>query len=300
MNDSGSVLALDLGATKLAARIITPTHQLERTFLLPFSKATEEMAAVITFLQSMKAEAEVQICGMACAPTLDNKGTVMRWPSRPHWAGLPLLQILADGIDCEIVFDDDGNAAALAESNAANLSTLVYIGLGTGVGGGIVLNGSILRAANQLCGEIGHMLVAHHGPRCQCGRSGCLQAYASATAILRNGFGAKSMKGHSLQALQEHYQTGSPTSVLALNTAARALAQVIVSISELLGVAVFCIGGSVGYYLPEIIDITKSRVEPLLRPGQPPIQIRAAVHGAMSSLAGAEIMARRTLRVTPQ
>jgi kanosamine 6-kinase len=292
-----NLLALDLGATKLAVRLRGTGGATD--FVFPLARTgsgKDEIQSALGSIRSVLSGTSIQACGLACAPTLDGAGKVVRWPSRPHWGGISLLDELQEVIGCAVDFTDDGNAAALAEAEATANSTMVYLGLGTGVGGGVVLSRSLLDAASGLAGEIGHMIVNRDGPKCECGRHGCLQAYASASAILRKGLPGGAGTGDPLLVYRERYLRGDSTAIESLDMAGWALAQTAVSLSELLGISIFVIGGSVGCYVPEIVTVTAERVSTLLRSGQPPLQIKKAVHGAMSSLAGAEILAQRRLR----
>jgi len=104
------------------------------------------------------------------------------------WYDVPLKQDLEKLWTVPVIVDNDANAAALGEMwNGAGkgVSHLICLTLGTGIGGGIIINGDIYQGANGCAGEIGHMTVKHHGGRrCNCGRNGCLETEASATAIV--------------------------------------------------------------------------------------------------------------------
>jgi glucokinase len=100
----------------------------------------------------------------------------------------PVAGFLADRLQLPIALDNDANVAALAESRvgaAAGLRHVVMVTLGTGVGGGLVLGGRLYRGATGAAAELGHMVVAAGGRTCRCGRSGCLESYASGTALER-------------------------------------------------------------------------------------------------------------------
>lgn len=292
-------LALDLGATKLALRL-GDDHGEVTNFVLPLSRSgdgEEEFRNMLEQIGNVLGGIRVNACGLASAPTLDARGQVTRWPSRPHWTGVPLINALQAIVGCAVDVIDDGNAAALAEAQCGREGegSLVYLGLGTGVGGGIVVAGSLLDSVNGFGGELGHILVNRYGPCCECGRYGCLQAYASATAILRFG-GVDGQDGaNPLRRLRERYLNGDTKATAALDSASWALAQTAVSLSEILGIGVIVIGGSVGDCLPEIVSAVSNYISSLLRTGQRAIEVRQATHGALSSLAGAEVLARRRL-----
>jgi glucokinase len=113
------------------------------------------------------------------------RGTIIDTPNL-GWKDVPLRDMVADAVHLETAIDNDANAAALGQwwkGAGAGASSLVCLTLGTGVGGGIVSNGEIWYGSTGVAGEIGHMTIVVGGRRCNCGNDGCLEAYASATAI---------------------------------------------------------------------------------------------------------------------
>ncbi len=113
-------------------------------------------------------------------------GTVVYAPNVPEWVDLPLRSILHDRLRLPVTIENDANAAAIGEhwvGGAAGHANIVCITLGTGVGGAIIMNNEVWRGSNGAGGEIGHMTVVEHGRMCGCGAPGCLEAYASATAL---------------------------------------------------------------------------------------------------------------------
>lgn len=127
--------------------------------------------------------------GVGSPGTIDlENGVVLFSPNLPGWDDIPLRRMIEDDIGLPCALDNDANVAALAEQWAGagrGASSLVLLTLGTGIGGGIVLDGRVWHGANGVAGEIGHMSINPDGPRCGCGNLGCLEAYASATAMVR-------------------------------------------------------------------------------------------------------------------
>jgi glucokinase len=115
-------------------------------------------------------------------------GVITESPNFPDWHDVPLRQELAARLPLQLWLENDANAAALGEhwvGVGRGSDNLVCITLGTGVGGGIILEGKLWRGVDGTAGEIGHMSLDSEGARCGCGRMGCLEAYASATGIVR-------------------------------------------------------------------------------------------------------------------
>jgi len=130
------------------------------------------------------------------------------------WYDVPLKQDLERLWPVPVIVDNDANAAALGEMwNGAGKGALhlICLTLGTGIGGGVIINGDIYQGANGCAGEVGHMTVKHHsGRRCNCGRKGCLETEASATAIVLDAL--EQVKGISKGLLKEEYdKTGTMT-----------------------------------------------------------------------------------------
>ncbi|MHC5035594.1 MAG: ROK family protein [Planctomycetota bacterium] len=109
-------------------------------------------------------------------------------PNLPGWHDIPLRRMVQSGVGLQTVLDNDANVAALGEQwvgAGRGASSLVLLTLGTGIGGGIVLDGRIWHGGAGVAGEIGHMSIDPAGPVCGCGNHGCLEAHASATAMVR-------------------------------------------------------------------------------------------------------------------
>jgi glucokinase len=134
--------------------------------------------------------------GVAVGGLVDaGNGIVKRLHHARGWEDFPLQDYLADKLDTPCIIDNNANAAALAEVYYGRLSgksegttnkserVVMYVGLGRGIGGGLVLDGKICHGASGMAGEIGHMLVKEDGPKCTCGGFGHLEAVASARAI---------------------------------------------------------------------------------------------------------------------
>jgi glucokinase len=112
-------------------------------------------------------------------------GTVINTPNL-GWRNFPLRDLIANGVGLPATLDNDANCATYGEwwqGAGRDVDTLVGLTLGTGIGGGIVLNGEIFHGASDAAGEIGHMTIEANGRKCKCGNYGCLEAYASGPAI---------------------------------------------------------------------------------------------------------------------
>lgn len=112
-------------------------------------------------------------------------GTIIATPNL-GWRNFPLRDLISNGVDLPASLDNDANCAAYGEwwmGAGRDVDTLVGLTLGTGIGGGIVLNGKVFHGASDVAGEIGHMTIDSTGRKCKCGNYGCLEQYASGPAI---------------------------------------------------------------------------------------------------------------------
>ncbi len=115
-------------------------------------------------------------------------GIIERSPNLQDWAGFPVQQEIEKRLGTKVILENDANAAAMGEKwlgAGRNTDHMVMYTLGTGVGGGIVMNGRLWHGVNGMAGELGHFNVESEGHPCGCGSRGCLEQYASATAIVR-------------------------------------------------------------------------------------------------------------------
>ena len=179
-----------------------------------------------------------------------------------NWNNMPLRDDLERMWKVPIMVDNDANAAALGEMwNGAGkgASHLICLTLGTGIGGGVIINGDIYHGANGSAGEVGHMTVKHQGGRsCNCGRKGCLETEASATAIVLDAL--EQVKGISSGPLKEEYdktgtitaksvvqlaQQGDFISIEIITKVGRILGSTLAQMCYLLNPEVIVIGGGV-------------------------------------------------------
>ncbi|GAA2708799.1 ROK family protein [Micromonospora olivasterospora] len=252
------------------------------------------MAALAAAVAALRAESGLPIAavGVAMPATPDPAGRVTVWPGRPSWAGLRLdetLRRLFPG--SRTAWADDGDLAALAEARHVGAEDVVYLGVGTGVGGGVVLGGRPLPAAGLATPEIGHMVIDLDGPRCDCGRTGCLQAIASGPATLRRARAARGAEVGFAE-LRDGLRQNVAWAREAVRPGVTALAAAVVSLGELVDPAVVVLGGGFAAGLPGLVGLVERDVARLARPGRPAPAVRAAALGGLSSLHGAVALAR--------
>lgn len=148
---------------------------------------------------------EAVALGVSCGGPLDSRtGIVYTPPNLPTWEAVPLKALLEAEFGLPTVVENDANATALAEHRwgaGQGCREMAFLTMGTGIGAGLILDGRLYRGRRDLAGEVGHATVLPDGPRCPCGKRGCLEALASGTAIGRMGrerYGDPSLTAHEV------------------------------------------------------------------------------------------------------
>jgi len=191
------IIGVDLGGTNIKAGAVGPDGKVRyRTRLTtdaakgPEAVADRIAQAALNCVENTKGGKESTLgVGVGSPGPLDlRNGIVIFAPNLPGWENVPLRSMIEKRTGLPCTLENDANAAALAEQWAGagkGTSSLVILTLGTGIGGGIVLDGKVLHGFSDVGAEIGHMSINPDGPACGCGNKGCVEAYASATAMVR-------------------------------------------------------------------------------------------------------------------
>ena len=127
--------------------------------------------------------------GIGCPGLVASKEGVIKSSSNLKWDNVPIVERLKSSFNTKIRVSNDANVAALGEAvygKVKGVDNAIMITLGTGVGGGIIIDGKLFEGGSSLGAEIGHYTIVHNGRPCGCGRKGCIEQYASASAIIRD------------------------------------------------------------------------------------------------------------------
>jgi len=197
-HSSDLVCAVDLGGTNLRAANIDRDgriYERARTETPETEKAEDIVSAIAAAVRECETEglsrgARIQSVSVVVPGSVQaGTGVVVNAPNIPSLPSFRLAAALSEALDRPVLLENDANAAALGEmwqGAARNSKTIICLTLGTGVGGAIVLDGQLWRGVDGTAGEIGHASVdPFGGVKCKCGNVGCLEVYASATAIVR-------------------------------------------------------------------------------------------------------------------
>lgn len=193
-----TAIGIDIGGTKISMVLGTPEGKIlaRRKIATRTGSETQDcvrelvdnLADLIKFASARKLK--VSSIGAGIPGAVDSiKGVVPRSPHLKGWKGLKLAALLREKFRIPVFLANDANAAAVAEKifgQARKCRDFIYMTVSTGIGGGIVVHGKLLEGASFVAGEIGHMTLVPEGNPCKCGNLGCLEAYASGTAIARD------------------------------------------------------------------------------------------------------------------
>ena len=268
---------LDLGGTHMAAGILDGEGNLLSRAERP-TRAGRPSGEIIQDMADCAGEAvrqagltmdRIASLGIGVPGFADPDSGMVSGCNNLGWTELPLRQALSGHIPLPIYLANDADCAALAESRlgaAIGADSCVLITLGTGVGGGIILNGKIWRGAHHVAGEIGHMILEPDGLPCNCGRRGCAERYCSATALIESAFRNASAFPDSVifadrnppdaRRIMDAAKAGDPLGQFVLEGFVRALAKVIDSLLFFLDPEVVLLGGGVskaGHFLLDAV-----------------------------------------------
>lgn len=185
-----ATIGLDIGGTKISGCVIDSSGAI----LARGRKDTpaQDPGAIVDeaadLIRELSFEREIDAVGVACAGFIDRTGSTVLFAPNLAWRDLPFKQLLESALDLPVTIENDANAAAWGEFRfgaAVGTADMVLVTVGTGIGGGVVTNGVLLRGAFGIAAELGHMRVVPGGIRCGCGNRGCWEQYASGTALVR-------------------------------------------------------------------------------------------------------------------
>jgi glucokinase len=309
-------IGVDVGGTKVAAGVVDEEGKVLVSTRRPTPSESpdhveETIAAVVTELR--REYADIEAVGIGAAGFVDAERSTVLFAPNLVWRGEPLRDDVAARIGLPVVVENDANAAAWAEFRfgaGRDARDLVCVTVGTGIGGGIVLDGALYRGRFGIGAEFGHMRVVPDGRRCGCGQRGCWEQYCSGRALLHEAreiadvqpvFGARLLalgggepEGIEAFEVTQAAREGDPAAVACFDEVGGWLGQGLADLAAVLDPALFVVGGGVadaGELLLEPArrtfaqQLTGSRDRPLA-------EIRLAELGNEAGMVGAADLAR--------
>lgn len=189
-------IGIDLGGTNIAAGIVDDKGSIVKKGSVPTgrTRASEEIIGdMCALVRNLVAEAgidwaEIRSVGIGSPGAIDREKGVIIYNNNLGFRNVPVRKLLQEQFGLPVYLENDANCAAIAESQAGaakGYPHALVITLGTGIGGGIIIDRKLYTGFNGTGGEIGHVVIQMDGEECTCGRKGCWEAYSSATALIR-------------------------------------------------------------------------------------------------------------------
>jgi len=314
------VLAVDLGGTKIIVAIISDKGQVTaREYYLTLAEEGPQpvidriLSAIDHILGLVNLDSsKLHSISLAAAGAIDlDKGLVTLSPNLPGWHNIPLRDIVKEkhGVDTFLI--NDASAAALGEHHfgaGRGVNNLVLLTLGTGIGGGIIINGKLYSGPRGSAGEIGHATIDVNGPRCSCGNVGCLEMLASGTAIAQEAIRRISQGERSsltkildgkagnitAEAVGVAAKNGDSLALEVISKAATYLGVAMVNLVNIFNPEMIIIGGGMAQMGDLLLDtarqVVKERAFPLSAQA---VRIVTAQLGDNAGVLGAAVFARQ-------
>jgi len=186
-------IGVDIGGTKVAAGVVDDdgnvlAHEQAPTPSTSAEQVLEVVAAVVESLLATSAGRGVEAVGVGAAGLIDDQRSTVVFAPNLAWRHEPIRDRLAKRLSLPVVVENDGNAAAWAEHRfgaGRGFANMACLTIGTGIGGGLIIDGRLRRGAAGFGGEFGHIRVVPDGRRCGCGNRGCWEQYCSGRALVR-------------------------------------------------------------------------------------------------------------------
>jgi glucokinase len=307
---------VDVGGTKIAAGVVDEEGNLlaRARHESPAGDPTAIENTIAELVRALSTDHAVEAVGVGAAGFIDSERSTVLFAPNLAWRDEPLKADLERLVGLPVVIENDANAAAWGEfmfGAGADVDDLLLVTVGTGVGGGIVLDGKLHRGAFGVAAEIGHMRVVPNGRRCGCGNLGCWEQYASGTALVRDArerLASDLEGGERLLELAEGdldrldgpmvskaAKEGDPLAVDLLADLGRWLGEGIASLAAVLDPGAVVIGGGVSEADDLLLEpVRKHFAANLTGHGhRPELTIRKAQLGNRAGLIGAADLARR-------
>ncbi len=301
-------IGVDIGGTKVLGGVVDPSGKVLETARR--STPAQDVAAtrdvIVEVVQELAAKHEVEAVGIGAAGWIDAARSTVLFAPNLAWRNEPLQAYVQQALSVPVVVENDANAAAWAEFRYGAAEdaddSMVMFTVGTGIGGGIVLGGQLLRGAHGMAAESGHMLAVPEGHLCGCGRLGCLEQYASGNALVRFAREGAMANPSSLSGVDEltgpmvtsAALAGDAVAVDAFGQVAYWLAQGVADIVQLLDPQVVVIGGGVVETGDLLMKPLRAAYNDALtnRGKLPAAEVRPAEMGNEAGLIGAADLAR--------
>ncbi|KWV32211.1 glucokinase [Micromonospora rifamycinica] len=310
-------IGVDVGGTKVAGGVVDDTGRVlvQARRDTPADDVGKTRDVIIDLVTQLAAGHQVDAVGIGAAGWIDASRSTVLFAPNLAWRDEPLRDYVSTATGLPVIVENDGNVAAWAEfrHGAAREAddSMVMFTIGTGVGGGIVLGGELVRGAHGIAAELGHMLTVPDGHQCGCGRLGCIEQYASGSALVRFARAGARQEPQRATALLDlaggdaeaitgpmvttAAQAGDPISAEAFAQIGRWLGTSLADMAQILDPQVLVVGGGVVDAGDLLLGPTRRSFTDALaqRSRLPVAEIRPAELGNSAGVIGAADLARR-------
>jgi glucokinase len=310
-------IGVDVGGTKVAGGVVDETGEVLAMTRrdTPAEDVGKTRDVIVEVVTELTAGRDIEAVGIGAAGWIDASRSIVLFAPNIAWRDEPLRDYVSSAVDLPVIVENDANVAAWAEfrygAARAAEDSMVMFTIGTGVGGGIVLGGELLRGAHGIAAELGHMLAVPGGHQCGCGRLGCIEQYASGSALVRFArSGARQEPDRATRLLElsggdpdavtgrmvtAAAQDGDAVSAAAFAQLGRWLGMSLADMAQILDPQVLVVGGGVIDAGELLLGPTnRSYIEALAQRGRLPVApIRPAEMGNTAGVVGAADLARR-------
>jgi glucokinase len=250
-----TVVAIDVGGTSIKAARYDRFGGRESGLTVATPRGGTGAVAAIAAAAASLMTSVTRSVGVVVPGLVDPALGVVRYAANLPWRDLALRSLLSDRLGCPVAIDHDAAAATRAEASVAepDESALLYVSIGTGISTGYAVDGQVWRGSRGLAGELGHSCVVPDGEPCACGQRGCLEAYASGSAVARRYVAAGGAAGTQAADVVARRRT-DPLAARVWDDAVQSLARALATAVLLLDPAVIVLGGGVSAAGPALLD----------------------------------------------
>ncbi|MEV0723198.1 ROK family glucokinase [Micromonospora purpureochromogenes] len=310
-------IGVDVGGTKVAGGVVDDTGKVlvQARRDTPADDVGKTRDVIIELVTELATGHDIGAVGIGAAGWIDASRSTVLFAPNLAWRDEPLREYVSTATGLPVIVENDGNVAAWAEFRYGAArdadDSMVMFTIGTGVGGGIVLGGELLRGANGIAAELGHMLTVPDGHQCGCGRLGCIEQYASGSALVRFARAAARQEPQRATTLLElaggdaeavtgpmvtaAAKAGDPVSAEAFAQVGRWLGTSLADMAQILDPQVLVVGGGVVEAGDLLLGPTRRSFTDALaqRSRLPVAEVRPAELGNTAGVIGAADLARR-------
>jgi glucokinase len=309
-------IGVDLGGTKMQVGVVDEERNvLHESRESSTGKSEDEIVEALAseLEEARRAQPEVAAAGLGIPATIDHERGVAINAVNLEITDVPLRDLLEKRFGMPVFVDNDANVAGLAEflyGAGKEAKNMVMLTIGTGIGGGLVLNGEIYRGSIGAGAELGHTVINENGPPCQgtCPNRGCVETYASGTALAREGLvaagqhpGSALGKAHddgeeiTGKTVTEFALAGDETARGVIATAGRHLGVALSDFANIFDPDVIVIGGGVSAAGDVLLDPAREELRTRALPPMNKTEVKVAELGPDAGMIGAAAMARMEL-----